>query len=252
MNKSEKIYSAIRNKFTPDDHIERKELFDFLNKFYTDLKKTTFRWRIYELKKNNIISSVKRGVFKITSKKNYYLPDIDDQIKSINKVIKQEFDDIRFCIWNSLWLNEFSRHQASKNLTFVEVEKDLVQSIFYLLSDKNFKNVYIEPDSKTAGTYIFENYNSIIVKSLTTKAPLQSVQKISIPKIEKLLVDLFCDKNLLIAYQGNEMISIFKIALSEYEINYSTLLHYSRRRKKEPELKDFLLKNIKVSKNYLL
>lgn len=247
-----KIFAEIKKHFSNYSKFERKELFEFLEQRKPKLTETAFKWNIRELKKNNIISSVKRGVFKITSKKNYYLPDIDDQIKSINKVIKQEFDDIRFCIWNSLWLNEFSRHQASKNLTFVEVEKDLVQSIFYLLSDKNFKNVYIEPDSKTAGTYIFENYNSIIVKSLTTKAPLQNVQKISIPKIEKLLVDLFCDKNLLIAYQGNEMISIFKIALSEYEINYSTLLHYSRRRKKEPELKDFLLKNIKVFKNYLL
>ncbi len=251
MNKKEKKYLEIRNNFAHNQSFSRQKLFDFLNYLYPDLKETTFRWHIYDLKKNNVISSVKRGVFKLTTKYNFYNPYIDKTLPKIYHSINKKYPDVSVCVWNSNWVNEFSRHQAFRNTVLVEVEKDLVDIVFYHLSDKNFKNVFLEPNNERFKTNISETDRPIIVRSLLTKAPIQKVDKISIPKIEKILVDLFCDKNILAFYQGYELITIFETALSKYEINFTTLLYYSRRREREKQLKEFLLTNFEKLKEIL-
>ena len=169
----------------------------------------------------------------------------------IYNLINIEFLDISVCVWNSNWINDFSRHQAFKNTVLVEVEKDLLQSVFYRLSDNNFKDIFFEPDSKTSETYLSESNNPIIIRPLITKAPIQKIQNIYIPKIEKILVDLFCDKHILTGYQGFELITIFENALSQYEVNFTTLLHYARRRSKEKQLREFLLINIESTKEFI-
>jgi len=251
MNKTEKIHLELKNTFSENQTISREDMFKFLSKFYTDLKKSTFLWRIYELKKSNVISSIKKDLFKITTKQNSYSPIIDKSLLKIYKFIDKEFLDISVCVWNSNWLNDFSRHQAFKNTVLVEVEKDLVQSVFNRLSDNHYKDVFFEPDSNNSKTYLSESKNPIIVRPLITKAPIQKNQNMYIPKIEKILVDVFCDKHILTGYQGYELITIFENALSQYEINYTTLLHYSLRRKREKHLKEFLLKNIEITKEFL-
>jgi hypothetical protein len=51
---------------------------------------------------------------------------------------------------------------------------------------------------------------------------------------------LFCDKDLLIAYQGTELKNIFRKAFSTYAISISALMNYARRRGREKELMEFI------------
>jgi hypothetical protein len=249
---SKKILSEVKNEFSQRSFFPRIELYQFLNdRFLPNLKETTFRWYVYELKKSGILDSVMRGVYKISENKSVYEPYTDKIHKKIGNLISTGYPDVRYCVWSSNWFNQFSVHQASGNIVIVEVEKDLVFSIFYLLSDNGFNNIYVNPDKKTYDTYISQNKESIIVKQLITKSPLQEIKKISTPKIEKMLVDLITDADLFVSYQGHELITILKNAFKESPINLSAMINYSRRRKKDNMLKNILEKELKISENLL-
>ncbi len=68
----------------------------------------------------------------------------------------------------------------------------------------------------------------------------QNGTSMKVPKLEKLLVDLFCDDALLVAYKGGSQQTIFENALTRYDINFKTLFAYAERRKKEAALKTYL------------
>ena len=78
---------------------------------------------------------------------------------------------------------------------------------------------------------------------MLTRAPIQIIDSISVPTLEKILVDVFCSKVILYSYKGIELINIFENALNKYSINFTKLLYYVRRRKREESLKDFIDNN---------
>ena len=247
------IEDKIKNKFANVEVIKRKELYDFLQtNFFPNLKLSTFDWRIYELKNSNIIVPVKQGVYKLSSEKKVYHPTISNKQKRINRLINNNYKIIDYCSWNSNWLNDFSRHQAFSNTLIIDVERELKQSIFHLLTDNSFQNVYLEPDQKVIDTYISENKESIVIDSLISKSPIYQIARVPIPQIEKILVDLFCDDKILYAFKGEEQVTIFRNAFDEYKIDISRLINYSRRRKKESQLKEFLIQNHILKKEIFL
>lgn len=227
-------------------------MYDYLEQsFFPGLKEATFRWRVYELKKTNIIVSVTRDIFKLSDNKTIFEPGINYKHHKISNLLQKNFNSISYCIWSSSLLNEFSRHQAANEIIFVEVEKDLVNSVFNLLLDNDFENVYIEPDKFVTETYVSENQTSIIVKSMITKSPIQSVKNVKVPKLEKILVDLYSDNKYLDAYKGYEQKIIFENAYAKYQLNLSNLINYSRRRKKDKLIIDYLIIEIKIEKDLL-
>jgi hypothetical protein len=252
LNYKREIIKRIKENFSLDQTFTRKELYDFLEyNFYSNLKETTFRWRIYELKKDNIIVSVAQGIFKLSANKKKFEPSINSKLHKVGNLVQKNFNSISYCIWSSIWLNEFSRHQVANEIIFLEVEKDLLKSVFNLLLDNNYRNVYIEPDKFVTETYISENQTSIIVKSMITKSPTQSVENITIPKLEKILVDLFADINYLIAFKGYEQKVVFENTFDKYQLNLSILINYSRRRKKDKLIREYLITEINIDEELL-
>lgn len=231
----------VRNFFT------REELYDFFRYFEPDLKEGTLGWRIYDLKKKNIIKPLKRDLYTISYKPKYK-PAISPDLIRVAKKINEKFDEVRYCIWDTELLNEFSRHQSNKRIQIIEIEKGFVESLYYYLKD-NFKfDIYLNPDKMAIEFYISESNYPIIIKKLITRSPVGSVTKnkvkLSIPLLEKILVDLYSDKKFFYFYQGSELRQIFENAIANYTINFTRLFSYARRRKKENELKSYLIENM--------
>jgi len=248
-----KIENIIRSTYSSSENIKRDDLYRLLTKyFYGDLNRSTFDWRIYELKKTGVIEPVRQGVYRLSGGKKIFYPIISNKQKRINRLINKAFMDINYCSWNSSWLNEFSRHQVYSNILILNIEKEFMQSVFHLLMDNSFRNLYINPDQKINDNYISENKESIIINSLITKSPLFKIFKVPIPRIEKILVDTFCDDNLLQPFKGEELITIFSNAFEEYKIDIAKLINYSRRRKKEKQIKAFLIQNQIISEDVFL
>lgn len=161
------------------------------------------------------------------------------KLKTINSKLKNNFPFLTSCLWSSTLLNEFTIHQSNKIFFLIEVEKDAVESIFRFLKDKNYP-VFINPSQEVFENYASSENNFIIVKQLISEAPIQTIKNINTVTLEKMLVDIFCDKIIFSAFQGNEMKKIFSSAYIKYSINENRLLRYANRRGKKEQLKKYL------------
>ncbi len=224
--------------FKTQESFKTQEIVEFLNRFEPNLSKTTINWRIFSLVKKGILKRIGRGTFTLEETK-YFLPEITSEQKSLQKKIKKEFPFLDLCIWNTSSINEFSIHQTNQYFQIIEVEKEATQSIFIHLKEQK-NNVFLEPTKEVFERYITDSKNVIIIKTLITEAPTLNINNIKTSSLEKILVDIFCDKIIFSAYQGNEIKNIYKNAFSKYAINESKLLRYANRRGKKEELKNYL------------
>lgn len=241
------IENRLIQEFKDKTLFSREELFEFFKYFEPDLKEGTFGWRIYDLKKKNIIKSLKQGVYTISYKPKYK-PPISQGVLKLIKKLNNLFDDVRYCIWESNLLNEFSQHQSSKSILLIETERDFLDSFFYELKEFYKGDVYLTPDEKTINLYVAESEQPIVVKKLVSRSPMskQTDNKIQfyIPSLEKILVDIFSEDKLFYYTQGIELIHIFENALNNYDINFTKLFSYAKRRERDVDIKMFLSDNM--------
>jgi hypothetical protein len=236
----------LKQRFKEQPYINREELLDFYRSFEPDLKEATFGWRIYALKEKNLLKPVKHGVYTLSVKPQFH-PVLEPKLKEISHKISKQFPAARHCIWNTRWLNEWMIHQPGRFLILVELEATAMESAFYFLRDENYKNVFFNPDDNLLERYIYEETETIIVKTLVTKAPIKKEKKIYIPILEKILVDLFVDKKLFAPFQGSELVHIYNNTYRLYSLNITKLLAYAKRRTKEQELLDFITKQTQLT-----
>ena len=71
-------------------------------------------------------------------------------------------------------------HQPGRFYILVEVEKDAAQSVFFYLKEHKTP-VFIEPTEDLIEKYFPDQQETIIVKSLVSEAPLQTINNINIP-----------------------------------------------------------------------
>lgn len=237
------LENKLIEEFKAKESFTREELLRFYRDFEPELKEGTFGWRIYDLKNRNIIKPLKRGLY-VISRKPEYNPDISPNLLKIARQLTNRFDEVRLCMWETAWLNEFLLHQTSKSSLFIEVEKGFEESLFYTLKDKMHKDVFLNPDIKAIDFYIAESNQPVIIRKLLTRAPLakRTEKKISFytPALEKILVDLFAEERLFYYLQGSELIRIYKNALSNYTVNFTRLFSYAKRREREQDIKQFM------------
>jgi hypothetical protein len=245
------IENRLIEEFKERESFSREELFEFFRFFEPNLKEGTFGWRIYDLKNKNIIKSIKRGLYTISYKPKYK-PDLSSELIKLTKKVQEKFQDIKYCIWETDWLNEFSQHQTSKRILIIEIEKDFVESLYYYLKDTFKHDLYLNPDNKAIEFYISESDFPVVIKKLITRSPIgkrtENKLKVSTPLLEKILVDLFAGEKLFYFYQGSELMHIYENAINNYTINFTKLFSYARRREREQEIKSFIMDNM----NYLV
>lgn len=241
------IENKLIEEFKGRDVFSREDLFDFFRYFEPDLKDGTFGWRIYDLKNKNIIKSVQRGYYTISNKPEYK-PEISGEVLKLAKVISEQFEDVKHCIWETDWMNEFSQHQSGKKLIIIEIEKDFVESLYYELKDNFRFDFYLNPDEKAIDFYISESQRPVVIKKLITKSPIskRSEKRIKFytPLLEKILVDLFTENKLFYFYQGAELMHVYENVLKNYTLNYTTLFSYAKRRDREQDIKQFMTNNM--------
>ncbi len=232
-------------QFKDKESFSREELFDFFRKYEPDLKEGTFGWRIFYLKNKNIITPNRRGVYTISHRPKYKPAVSPDLIKLCNKLLDQ-YQEVKYCIWDTAWLNEFSQHQSSKHILIVEIEKEFVESLYYHIKDNLQLELYLNPDEKAIDYYIADSNRPVVIKKMISRSPTFNVNhnkiKLSVPMLEKILVDIYAENKLFYFYQGAELVHIYENAIKNYAINFTKLFSYAKRREKEQNIKVFMMK----------
>lgn len=232
-----KIVNNLREKscFTKED---LKDNYKNHGLFISDdaLNVKIFRWR-----KKGLIHNVAKGKYVINTKSSF-VPVSDKFIRKMHKLFISRFEDVDYCIWATAWLSNFMHHIPFKSFYIMETEKDVCESVFYYLRDNGI-NVYYEIDAKQIEKYVLPEDDSVIIRPLITRAPCKNHEETRYASIEKILVDIFCDQDIFYLYSGREQQWIFENILKAYNINFSSLLTYAERRKRDKELKSYLLNN---------
>ena len=228
-NTSDQILSVIKSKLK-GPFFEAQELYEILRKSESDLPLSTFRWRLYRLKSLGKIESIGRGKYSLTKHSQFSI-ELNSKLQRIAKEVKKEFPYANYCLWSSDILNEFTIHQPMMSFAIVEVERDAVSAVFSFLKEKH-RSVFLNPKEKEINLYLGNNNKSLIVKTLIQRSPTEKskTSKFSIPKLEKILIDLLVDTDLVSFYQGSELKNIWREAFKKYSINQSTLNNYAKKR----------------------
>lgn len=237
------IENQIKNYFESNKTLSKEELTGLLRKDFSSWSDNTLNAYLYNLKKEGIINNLSRGIY-TKGKIETFNPKINPKLKKIAARIQKTYPFINYCVWDSSWLNDLMRHQPFKHFAIVEVEKMAAEQVFNDLNN-NFPNVYINPDNTFFDRYISVLDNVVIVKNLNSEAPTLKLNELTIPTLEKILVDILIDDNLFAAQQG-ELDFIFKSAFDKYSINESKMKRYAARRNREAQLENIM--NISLAK----
>ena len=89
--------------------------------------------------------------------------------------------------------------------------------------------MFLRPDKKVFYDYVDISQPGLIIKPLVTGSPLQESAGVTVPMLEKLLVDIRCDADF--DYMGGgEAFRMLENAVSLYMVNRTKLLRYAGRR----------------------
>lgn len=206
-------------------------------------------WLLSELKREQKISSIGRGVYIRTTgrkrKLEYHYEHLETYLK-VEQAVSREFPLVQFQMWEMYQMNEFVNHLFGKNTVFVEVENMCEAPVFEMLHEK-FPDVLFCPDKDM---YYRQrgNDDTVVVQKLVSEAP-RPVMGHSAP-LEKLLVDLFSKKLTGRLVSRSEYQEIYEEAFARYRIDEVKMFRYARRRHLEAEIKTFLEKNTNVALKY--
>lgn len=237
------IENQITYYFENNKMLSKEELIIAIKNDFPNWSDNTINAYLYLLKKKGIIHNLSRGIYTL-GRVETFNPQINDQLKKIASLIHKTYPFVNYCVWNSSWLNDFMRHQPFRNFTIVEIEKVASEQVFNQISD-SFQNVFINPDDNFFDRYISTLDKVVIVKNLNSEAPIIKTNELTIPSLEKILVDILIDVNLFAAQQG-ELNFIFKSAFDKYAINELKMKRYAARRNREEELERMI--NISLAK----
>lgn len=169
------------------------------------------------------------GQYVFASKKIFdYSLTSNVSLKILNKLEKRFDRSAKYIIYESTLLNMFLNHLIGRPTIIVEVEKDLTESVFWFLKEEGFKNILLNPSEND--NYMYNPYDGsgVIIKTMVSKSPIDNKHhKIT---IEKLLVDIVCDKILNMFYEGAEIHHMVDDILKNYAVKFDSVRNYAKRR----------------------
>ena len=224
-------------------YFENKETIPFqdIENYYraneSEIPYTTINWRIYKLVQLGVLQRIGKGLYQL-GKATVFTPPTNNKMQKIELFLQKRFPFAQYCQWDLSQINSFAHHLINFNVSFVDVEKDAVDSAYYALKEQFPKVMAVQ--NLYDGLSEFNNY--IVVRTLITEAPIQKTGKIHTATLEKILVDLAVDKEFM-PFQGSEIYAIFEAAMEQYTINQNTLLRYAARKNKKEEIKKIITIN---------
>jgi len=207
----------------------RKELIsDLKSQSQKDLR-SSLSEQLDRLLKSKQLVRLERGVYALSdnTKKEFYIP-VSDEMKQINLQIKTHFPFANYCLWNSNALMSYMHHIPNLKFIYVDVEREVAESVFNLLNADSSLRVFLMPDQIDFDRYI-SGSDAIIIRPLISESPLQLVDDINTPTIEKVMVDMVGDVEFSFV-QGSEINYVYTTIFERHNVNKNKLLRYATRR----------------------
>jgi len=230
------IHKAIEGKKYFTVEAIKKEL----GKAEVKYNSTTVNQYLYNLKNEGKLFDAGRGWY-ATIKTSLLL-----NTKSVEKLVsavKKQFPLLRFSVWSTEQLQPFAHHMMTQFTIFLYTDVDAIETVGKHLKDKEY-NVYRNPQQSEVDKYFEPSPSTVVVRQSITEEPVNGYYA----TVEKILVDMFLEKDRLRLMDGAEYERIFRNLILSLRINMPRLLRYADRRKvKNVLVKDILMETDVVS-----
>ena len=200
---------------------------------YDGINRTTMLCMLSRLVGEGELVRKTRGVYSKPTPSSSFHVVLKEQEEAICNLIRKALPLISYCIYNGETLAPLQHHVFQNNATYIEVERDAVETVFHICKDNDFES-YKSPTKEMTRDYIDLGKAVVIIKPLVSESPLTQNNGIMVPTLEKLLVDLCKDEDFYFL-QGVEETYIIENARSMYDINESRLKRYAKRRNIDPK-----------------
>ena len=238
-------FSELKTSLENINSVTKADLRNFYLQRRPELTPQAFRRLLYALEKEGVIISIGTGVYVLQNSatslsKARFSPTPSTEMVEINAIIQKSFSYLDYLIWDTRLLHEFMTHQPGQAQIILDVEKDACESVFNRLIAQFPGKVFLDPDRAAFERYVLKTPESIIVTRLITQSPRIISNGVPMPKLEKILVDIFADEDLFFVFHGHELSLIYENVFSAYLVNEKTLFRYAGRRKTADKLRTFI------------
>lgn len=233
-------YKDVINKMDKNKIYTRSQVFEYILKEKPNISNNSLKWIIADMVKNKAICNIQRGMYSLTDGKQNlenFIPVLNNDFTKICKKIDTRFPLVEYVCFESMHLNEFLNHLIAKNSFFIFVEKEASSAVFRYLQEEGLNNILYKPSVKEYDYYWQEN--TIFVLDLVSEYPKNKFNN-HVMSIEHLLVDAVCEKCISRLFSKNEIDNIYEGSCKRYNIEYSKLYRYARRRNKENEIRQIV------------
>ncbi len=202
----------------------------------------TFRVWVHLLKKEGLLQRVKTGIYKRNAEKVVYKVPVDYFMKQIALFLRKKYNGIMYDIWNVSLLNEFMRYTFNRSFYILDVEPDIKDFVFEYLQEKSI-NVFMDISKDEVYRYVLPSKkNTVVLFSLVSESPLEKIDDIYVPRLEKIMVDIIANNVFDVIVDDTE--NVYKNICDKYIVNEKKLFRYARRRGKEEEVMRMLKKEV--------
>lgn len=180
-----------------------------------------------------------RGKYRFAkARRNIFTTNPDENLKGLYSKVKERFPFVDFCIWDVRDLLPLMHHVPSMQMKIISCAKDIVESAAHSLANLTETIILPSPDRYALENIAFGR-EVIAVLPLVSQAPVEMIDGIPSPRLEKVLVDILCEEPFYYL-QGSETYRIYETALKDYEVKLQTLRRYAGRRNRLSELENIL------------
>ena len=217
----------------------RRELISVFSSDEKTLKENSFQWRLGGYLKSGKLIKTGYDEYRMPDEITIlpYQPQYSEMAVNIITYLSDLYPYVSFSVFESVLMNEFLNHLIAQNTIFVQVEKESASFVFRSLQEAGYTNVMYKPSAKDRALYWKKD--CIIVTDMVSEAPL-SRQNPHFITLEKMLVDMYCDKFISGTYSIAEFPGVIKQAAGSYLLDRTRMLRYARRRNKEKEIREML------------
>ncbi|MCX6132621.1 MAG: hypothetical protein NTU47_02310 [Ignavibacteriales bacterium] len=216
------IRSTILNFTTGRKYFAVEALRKYLTRKSLRFKAQTVRQYAYDLKAKGVIHDAGYGWYS-TIEKPFSLDT--SPLSDLVTLLSKKFPLLPFSCWTTAQIQGYSHHIPVRFVTLLNVDVDDVMPLFEYLRGENF-NVYANPGKAETAKQFMIGDRTIVLRPNITEAPVEA----HYASIEKLLVDLFVEKDRLMLMDNAEYERVARNILDSGRINMARMLRYARRR----------------------
>ncbi len=192
---------------------------------------------LHTLKSEGIIFSAGRGIYSSVAEE--FRLEEKSRVTEIRQLLKKQYPDLDFLIWNTLYFQPYYHHQQTHNITFVEVEADAIRLVADSIS-RDYRFVMVEKASRLAPKGFDITRDPIVVRLLIKGSP----RKGHAPSLEKMLVDLFVIKDKYLTMADSDYWELWRSIDGFFRVNVSSLITYAKSRRYFRNMISQLIDNI--------